>query len=159
MNITTEYTFTDVIKRPMDVAENTSDKTLFISRASQMDREMAKDFFNFFHRTFIVNYMGFGISAIENISNQFFRAAEKAQLLCTTHNTQFLNLKKFRKDQIFFANKKPDGSTDLYSLYNYSDFSDTMDLEKAYLQGRFDALLLLTDSYEQLKHLVHEPLD
>ena len=65
-----KYTFTDVIKRPMDVTENTSDKTLFISRASQMDRDIAKEVFNYFHRTFILNYLGFGVSAIENITNK-----------------------------------------------------------------------------------------
>lgn len=263
-----KYTFKDVIKRPFDVAENTSDKTLFISRASQMDREIAKDIFNYFHRTFILNYVGFGVSAIENISKQnqrqliealkiadsdiedvkikvlkkpgknihadltsmtlkvedivqdhlqiksyhknnpdvafdflneesqgtirlffimltlldvvknnkvllideieeslhpkiieyifnLFRSGEKAQLLCTTHNTKFLDLKSFRKDQIYFANKKTNGSTDLYSLYDYSDFRDTMDLEKAYLQGCFDAVPIINDSYDQLKYLLH----
>jgi AAA15 family ATPase/GTPase len=65
-----KYTFTDVIKRPMDVAENTSVKTLYISRASQMDRDIAKDVFNYFHKTFVLNYLGFGVSAIEKISNE-----------------------------------------------------------------------------------------
>ena len=92
---------------------------------------------------------------IEYIFN-LFRAGEKAQLICTTHYTQFLDLKKFRKDQIYFANKKTDGSTDLYSLYDYSDFRDTMDLEKAYLQGRFDAIPIINDSYELLKNLLNE---
>lgn len=264
-----KYTFTDVLKRPMDVAENTSNKTLYISRASQMDREIAKEIFNYFNRTFILNYLGFGISAIEDITNHnkqqlieaikiadsdieevtikvlkksgknihadlsnmtlkvedvvqdhlqiktfhkanpgvafdflteesqgtiklffimltlldviknnkvllideieeslhpkiieyifnLFRAGEKAQLLCTTHNTQFLNLKKFRKDQIYFVNKVQSGASDLYSLYDYSDFRDTMDLEKAYLQGRFDAVPIVNDSYEQLKSLLNE---
>ncbi len=264
-----KYTFTDVIKRPFDVAENTSDKTLYISRASQMDRDLAKEIFNYFNRIFILNYVGFGISAIENITNQnkhqlidalkiadsdiedvkikilkksgkniqadltsmtlkvedvvqdhlqiktthksntgvvfdflteesqgtirlffimltlldviknnkvllideieeslhpkiieyifnLFRAGEKAQLLCTTHNTQFLDLKKFRKDQIYFVNKGMNGSSDLYSLYDYSDFRDTMDLEKAYMQGRFDAIPIVNDSFEQLKALLNE---
>ena len=263
-----KYSFGDQIKRPMDVAENTSEKTLFISRASQMDREIGKDIFNYFHQKFILDYIGFGASAIESLTNQnrlqlieaiktadsdivdvkikmlkqpgkhyladaknltltvedivqdsiqittyhksspsipfdflreesqgtiklffimltildvvknnkvllideiedslhpkiieyifkIFNTGEKAQLLCTTHNTQFLNLKKFRKDQIYFANKKEDGSTDLYSLFDYSDFRDTMDLEKAYLQGRFDAIPLLNDSPETIYTLLH----
>jgi AAA15 family ATPase/GTPase len=91
---------------------------------------------------------------IEYIFN-IFRTGDKAQLICTTHNTRFLDLKKFRKDQIFFTNKKVDGSTDLYSLYDYSDFRDTMDLEKAYLQGRFDAIPLVNDSQEKLKTLLN----
>ena len=264
-----KYNFTDVIKRPMDVAENTSDKTLYISRASQMDREIAKNIFNYFHRTIIFNYLGFGVSTIQNISKEYkshliealkiadsdiddvqikvlkkptktfhadlsnmtlkvedavqdylqiktyhkahpniafdflteeskgtiklffimltlldvvkndkvllideiedslhpkiidyifnlFKAGNKAQLLCTTHNTQFMDLKKFRKDQIYFVNKKEDGSSDLYSLYDYSDFRDTMDLEKAYLQGRFDSIPIVDDSIDELKQLIYE---
>lgn len=263
-----KYSFGDLIKRPMDVAENTSDKTLYISRASQMDREIGKEIFNYFHTQFILNYIGFGAAAIETLSNQdkqrlidaikiadsdivdvkfkvlqkagkhykadaitmtltvedvvqdylqirtyhkaspttafdflteesqgtiklffimltildvvkhnkillideiedslhpqiieylfnIFRTGAKAQLLCTTHNTRLLDLKKVRKDQVFFANKKADGSTDLYSLYDYSDFRDTMDLEKAYLQGRFDAVPFINDSQENIKTLLH----
>jgi AAA15 family ATPase/GTPase len=264
-----KYTFGNILNRPFDVAENTSDKTLYISRASQMDRDIAKEIFNYFNKTFILNYLGFGVSTVENITNQnklqliealkiadsdiedvkikvlkkpgknihadltnmtlkvedvvqdhlqiktyhkiaprvafdflteesqgtiklffimltlldvvknnkillideiedsmhpkiieyifnLFRAGEKAQLLCTTHNTQFLDLKRFRKDQIYFVNKKKDGSTDLYSLYDYSDFRDTMDLEKAYLQGRFDAVPIVNYSYSQLKSFLNE---
>lgn len=263
------YTFGDVIKRPMDVAENTSNKTLYISRASQMDREIPKEIFNYFHNTFILQYLGFGISAIEKLSKEntellidalkiadsdivdvkirslkqpgknfntnldtltvtveevvqerlqittfhkrdpqkgfdflteesqgtiklffimltimdivknnkillideieeslhpkiieyifnFFRASKSAQLLCTTHNTKFLDLKKMRKDQIYFVNKKEDASTDVYSLYDFSDFRDTMDLEKAYLQGRFDAVPIINDSLETLKEIFSE---
>ena len=47
---------------------------------------------------------------------------------------------RFRKDQIFFVNKRDDSSSDLYSLFDYKDFREKMDLEKAYLQGRFDAV-------------------
>lgn len=263
------YNFGDVIKRPMDVAENTSNKTLYISRASQLDREVAKEIFSYFNDTFILQYLTFGISAIEHLSKEnkaqlidalkiadsdivdvkikslkqpgknvnanletltltveevvqeslqittfhkkdpskpfdflteesqgtiklffimltilevvnhnkillideieeslhpkiieyifnFFRASKSAQLLCTTHNTKFLDLKKLRKDQIYFVNKKADSSTELYSLYDYSDFRDTMDLEKAYLQGRFDAIPIIDDSFENIKNLLHE---
>ena len=85
-----------------------------------------------------------------------FNASNKAQLICTTHNTIFLDLKKFRKDQIYFVNKTSDASTDLYSLYDYSDFRDTMNLEKAYLQGRFDAVPFVNDSIENLKSIINE---
>lgn len=263
-----KYTFQNVIKRPMDVAQNTSNKTLFISRASQMDRDIAKEVFNYFHNKFILRYFNFGFSTIENLSNQnkkrllealkiadsdivdlkikvlkkegknfnanltdltlsvedivqdhlqiksyhktspntafdffteessgtiklffimltildivkndkvllideigeslhtdiiqyifnIFNASNKAQLICTTHNTNFLDLKKFRKDQIYFVNKTNDASTDLYSLYDYSDFRDTMNLEKAYLQGRFDAVPFVNDSIENLKLIIN----
>jgi uncharacterized protein len=262
------YSFGSVIKRPLDVANNTSNKTLYISRASQMDREVAKNIFNYFNNTFILRYLGHNAPQIENLFNSYktqllealriadsdiidikirkvkqqgknynanledltlsvedviqdalhiktyhkadpgvgfdlvneesdgtkklfvimlnvldivsnnkillideigtslhtdiieyifnlFRAGKNAQLICTTHNTRFLNLTKFRKDQIYFVNKKEDASTDLYSLYDYSDFRDTMDLEKAYLQGRFDAVPFINDSIENLKSIIN----
>ncbi len=263
-----KYSFGSVLKRPLDVADNTSNKTLYISRASQMDREIAKDVFNYFNNTFILGYLGHNAPQIESLFNIYkqqllealriadsdivdikirkvkqqgknfnanlqdltlsvedviqdalqiktyhkadpsvgfdliteesegtkklfvimlnildivsnnkillideigeslhtdiieyifnlFRAGKRAQLICTTHNTRFLNLTKFRKDQIFFVNKNEDASTDLYSLYDYSDFRDTMDLEKAYLQGRFDAVPFVNDSIENLKSILH----
>ncbi len=266
-----KYSFGTVIRRPLDVAENTSDKTLYLSRASQMDRKLAKELFRYFNSTFILGYIGHNTQEIEVLFNMYkhqllkalqiadsdivnisvkkikmpgkninfrikgneledvtledviqerlqiktfhktnpkksfdllteesdgtkklfiimlsmldiiannkvllvdeigesmhtdiiqyifnlFRASKKAQLICTTHNTYFLDLKKFRKDQIYFVNKKNDGSTDLYSLYDFSDFRDTMDLEKAYLQGRFDAVPFINDSIENLKQLIN----
>lgn len=265
-----KYSFgTSVIKRPMDVAQSTSDKTLFISRASQMDRDIPKRVFNFFSRTFILNYQRYStqnahemmgkyktpllkalqladsdivdfkqtlrseegknlkanmlteeavfedavvdnleiktyhknapniqfdfnteeslgtkklffimltildvvknnkILLIDEIEDslhtsiieyiiEIFNASEGAQLLFTTHNTNLLNLNKMRKDQLYFANKQEDGSTDLYSLFDYKDFRDTMDVEKAYLQGRFDAIPFINDSMESLKELINE---
>ena len=267
-----KYSFGTDIKRPLDVAENTSDKTLYLSRASQMDRDIAKRLFMYFNDTFILGYLGYNVQQIEKlfktykhqllqalqiadsdivnisikkikmpgknlnvsfngqelenvsledviqerlqiktfhknnpkksfdllseesdgtkklfvimlsildiISNDkillvdeigeslhpdiieyifnLFRASKKAQLICTTHNTYFLDLTKFRKDQIYFVNKKADGSTDLYSLFDYSDFRDTMDLEKAYLQGRFDAVPFINDSIENLKQMIDD---
>ena len=75
-----------------------------------------------------------------------FNRSESAQLIYTTHNTYLLDNNKVRKDQVYFTNKRADGSTDLYSLYDYKDFRDTMDIEKAYLQGRFDAVPYINDS-------------
>ncbi len=69
-----------------------------------------------------------------------FHNSEKAQILFTTHNTNLLNMKEMRKDQIYFVNKKRDGSSDLYSLFDFKDFRENMDVEKAYMQGRFDAI-------------------
>jgi uncharacterized protein len=92
---------------------------------------------------------------IEYIFN-IFKTGDRAQLIGTTHNTTFLDLKKFRKDQIWFTNKRNDGSTDLYSLYDYTDFRDTMNLEKAYLQGRFDAVPILDDPQVRIKSLLND---
>ncbi|NCB85139.1 MAG: ATP-binding protein [Bacteroidia bacterium] len=266
-----KYDFGSVLKSPMSVAENTSDKTLYLSRASQMDRDIAKELYLYFNSTFILSYLNYDAAQIEHlfrnnkirllealqiadsdivdiqikkipvqgkafnvvlrgselqdvtlkdviqdhlqittthktdssvkfdllseesegtkklfivmlsildiIANNkvllvdeigeslhtdiieyifnLFRASNKAQLICSTHNTRFLDLTKFRKDQFYFVNKKEDGSTDLYSLFDYSDFRDTMDLEKAYLQGRFDAVPFVNDDIDNLKQLVN----
>ena len=257
-----QYTFGQMIKRPFDVAENTSNKNLYLSRASQMDREFAKQIYNYFYQQFILQYydnrtdnielflrdeeakkfllkslqvadsdiididfekqqvnaIGFHIEVddqSESVTGQkkekieefiriktfhkakprivfdfgheesegtkklffvllnifdiiqngkillideietslhpkiveyiidLFYQSHQSQLIFSTHNTNLLDLKKLRKDQIYFVNKKFDGSSDLYSLYDYKDFRETMDLEKAYLQGRFDAIPLI----------------
>jgi len=71
-----KYSFGSALKRPLDVAENTSNKTLYISRASQMDRKIAKDVFNYFNTTFILGYLGHNAPQIENLFNVY-----KQQLL------------------------------------------------------------------------------
>jgi AAA15 family ATPase/GTPase len=264
-----KYSFgASIIKRPFDVAESTSNKTLFISRASQMDREIPKEIFNYFHRDFILRHSNYSVKNVDlliesnkklllkalqladsdiidfkqtlekkkgknikaNINTEevsfeetevesleiktyhkyspgvafdfiteesdgtkqlfilmltildvvrnnktliideiekslhpkiveyiidIFNASNKSQLIFTTHNTNLLDLNKFRKDQIWFVNKKKDGGSDLYSLYDYTDFRDTMDLEKAYLQGRFDSIPIVDDSKEKLHSIIN----
>ena len=64
------YEFRSVIRRPMDVAANTSRKTLFVSRASQMDRDVAKDVFRYFNERFILNYFGYNSFSVERLLNE-----------------------------------------------------------------------------------------
>ncbi len=265
-----KYSFSSVIKKPMDVAINTSNKTLFISRASQMDRDLPKEIFNFFSSKFLLSYVGlstdyildlfysnkemilrtlqiadsdiinveiskevvpvktykaaFGadestssvedemqeipriityhksnssvpfdfereesagtrklffvilrlldvikhnkILLIDEIDTHMhtdiiefiinlFHASDKSQLIFTTHNTNLIDLKKMRKDQLIFINKQEDGSSELYSLFDFKDFRDTMDAEKGYLQGRFEAIPYIDDSISTLKELIN----
>lgn len=70
--------------------------------------------------------------------------AHHAQLIYTAHNTHLLNTDFQRRDQVYFVNKRDDGCSELYSLYDFKDFRDNYDMEKAYLQGRFDAIPYLT---------------
>ncbi|MEM6265082.1 MAG: ATP-binding protein [Bacteroidota bacterium] len=255
-----------VIKRPLDVAKSTSEKALFISRASQMDRDIPKKIFHFFDRQFVTapNYAGYTnlyklpdetkihllkalrladsdiidfsqkmvpkpfqhspsnpfvledrmewpksqeikiethhrtapevsfdlmteesdgtrklfflvltfLDAIKNnkllimdeigtslhlhVVNyliQLFHSGEKAQLIFSSHHTYLLDLNKFRKDQVWFVNKTKSGNSELYSLYDFSDFRDTMDLEKAYLQGRFDSVPIMAYAMPDLEAL------
>ena len=225
------YEFKLVLKRPMDVAANTSRKTLFISRASQMDRDLAKQIFRFFCDEVVLDYrlpqnlsieqkleeqkdlllevlrtadsdivdirqqgnviktyhrgnpeVSFDfeseesegtktlfhmmLSMIDIIRNDklllideidtslhtqlvefiigMFNRSDHAQLIYTTHNTHLLNTNFQRRDQVYFVNKREDGSSDLYSLFDFKDFRDTLDMEKAYLQGNFDAIPYLS---------------
>ena len=73
---------------------------------------------------------------------RLFHQSDSAQLIYTTHNTYLLDTDKLRKDQVYFVNKRQDGSSELYSLFDFKDFRENMDLEKAYMQGRFDAIPL-----------------
>lgn len=221
------YEFKTVIKRPFDVADNTSKKTLYISRASQMDREIAQKIFLYFCNDIVLDYQVANIDSLDNLFKErkdqmlevlrtadsdiidfkiqnnaittfhrtnpsvafdfeteesegtktlfrmmvrmigiihegkmllvdeidnslhtqlvefvigMFNHSDHAQLIYTTHNTHLLNTDFQRRDQVYFVNKREDGSSDLYSLFDFKDFRDTLDMEKAYLQGRFDAI-------------------
>ena len=80
---------------------------------------------------------------VEYIINLFNRS-NHAQLIYTAHNTHLLNTDFQRRDQVYFVNKREDGCSELYSLYDFKDFRDNYDMEKAYLQGRFDAIPYLS---------------
>ncbi len=83
-------------------------------------------------------------------------ASSRSQLLFTSHNTNLIDMHRLRRDQIVFVNKQDDGSTDVYSLYDFRDFRENMDAEKGYLQGRFDAVPYVDSSVESLKHLLED---
>ena len=83
-------------------------------------------------------------------------ASKSAQFLFTSHNTNLLDIKKMRRDQILFTNKKEDGSTEVYSLFDFKDFRENMDAEKCYLQGRFDAVPYINSSVGIIKNLLGE---
>jgi AAA15 family ATPase/GTPase len=266
-----KYSFGHKITKPMDVARNTSNKTLYISRASQMDREIAREIFKFFSNIIVVipdiylmslrtdiidgllaenknevlrimqqadsdiidvgttkekiNMPSFqlvendsfkvisevrdviiittrhctnknvafnmqteesqgtkilfillllmmdvikkdGVILVDELDSslhnallryliQLFHSSDKGQIVFSTHNTNLLDMDVFRKDQIYFVSKRDNGSSELYSLYDYKDFRDTMDLEKAYLNGRFDAIPKINAS----KNAINEVLN
>jgi len=83
-------------------------------------------------------------------------ASDGSQLLFTSHNTNLIDMKRLRKDQIVFVNKLEDSSTDVYSLYDYKDFRENMDAEKGYIQGRFDAIPYVDSSVLNLKQLMED---
>lgn len=62
-----------------------------------------------------------------------------AQLVATTHDTNLLCSGALRRDQIWFAEKDKQGSTQIYPLTDIKT-RNTDNIEKGYLQGRFGAI-------------------
>ena len=80
-------------------------------------------------------------------------ASNGSQLLFSSHNTNLIDVKRLRRDQIVFVNKSEDGATEVYSLYDFKDFRENMDAEKGYIQGRFDAVPYVDSSVDSIKQL------
>lgn len=63
-----------------------------------------------------------------------------SQLIFNTHDIFLLDLSRFRRDQIWFAEKNAEsGCTSLYSLAEFHERKDR-DILKAYTQGRYGAI-------------------
>lgn len=62
-----------------------------------------------------------------------------AQLIFATHDTNLLDLKMFRRDQIYFIEKDAYGNSELYSLDNFS-VRKSENIRMAYLLGRYGAI-------------------
>jgi len=65
-----------------------------------------------------------------------------SQLLVTTHYDPLLNLADdlFRKDCVWFTEKKKNGHTDVYSLVDFKGLNRLSSLQKAYRNGLFGAI-------------------
>ncbi len=63
-----------------------------------------------------------------------------AQLIFTTHDTNIIDKKILRKDQVWLAEKNNKGETDLFSLQDFSDVREDTPFDKWYLAGKFGAL-------------------
>ncbi len=64
------------------------------------------------------------------------------QLIFTTHESNLLDQELFRQDEIWFAEKDENGSTDLYSLSDFKEHK-TIDIRKGYLNGRYGSIPFL----------------
>jgi AAA15 family ATPase/GTPase len=63
----------------------------------------------------------------------------QVQLIFNTHDTTLLDPDLFRRDQIWFVEKKLDNASELYSLAEFSPRKNEA-LAKGYLQGRYGAI-------------------
>lgn len=64
---------------------------------------------------------------------------KNAQFIFNTHDTNLLNNKYFRRDQIYFVDKNKYEQSNLYSLYDYNIRYDRT-FAKDYLEGKFKAI-------------------
>ncbi len=79
--------------------------------------------------------------------------SKNAQFIFTTHDTNLLTNKLFRRDQIWFAEKDKTEATHLHSLAEYKVRNDAS-FENDYIQGRYGAVPFIGD----LKQLFEEPV-
>jgi len=64
---------------------------------------------------------------------------KNAQLIFTSHETSVMTQEIFRRDQIWFCEKK-DKATELFSLVEFKPRKGVTDIEKSYFSGRYGAL-------------------
>lgn len=64
---------------------------------------------------------------------------KNAQLIFTSHETSVMTQEIFRRDQIWFCEKK-NKATELYSLAEFKTRKGVTDIEKGYFSGRYGAL-------------------
>ena len=75
-----------------------------------------------------------------------------AQVIFTTHDTSLLDaFGLFRRDQVWFVEKRSDQSSSLYPLLDFSPRKNEA-LERGYLQGRYGALPFLRNQALGVKH-------
>jgi AAA15 family ATPase/GTPase len=73
-----------------------------------------------------------------------FLCQSRGQIIFTTHTTHLLDLELLRRDEIWLVQKKPNGSSDLYSLNDFKIRPD-LDVRKGYLEGRFGGVPFVGD--------------
>lgn len=77
---------------------------------------------------------------IKELARKFSQdTTTKGQLIFTTHESNLLDQDIFRPDEIWFAEKKADGATELYALSEFKEHH-TIDIRKGYLNGRYGAI-------------------
>ena len=77
-----------------------------------------------------------------------------SQLIFTTHESHLLDDSLLRRDEIWFTEKKPNGSSEFYPLSNFNPRGDKV-LERGYLQGRYGGIPFLGDFSKLATHENH----
>lgn len=72
----------------------------------------------------------------------------KSQLIFSTHDTNLLDLNRFRRDQIWFTELNELRATDLYSLAELKNVRKDENISKGYLNGRYGAIPFICNPLE-----------
>ena len=72
-----------------------------------------------------------------------------AQLFFVTHDSNLLDAKLLRRDQIYFAEKNKQGETSIYSLVDLQGVRNDASFEKDYIKGKYGAIPFL-GNFEEL---------
>lgn len=102
----------------------------------------------------IVDELGTNIhpNIVKNIIRMFQNPKtnpKNAQLIFTSHDNTLQRNNLLRRDQIWFTQKRPDQSTELYPLTDFHVRND-LAIDKAYLDGRFGAVPFLPSNEEMI---------
>lgn len=68
-----------------------------------------------------------------------------AQLVFTTHDTTLLSSERFRRDQVWFAEKERGGATRLFSLAEFKGVRKRESFEYSYLRGKYGAIPIVRE--------------
>ena len=76
-------------------------------------------------------------------------SVSKSQLIFTTHESHLLDFELLRQDEIWFTEKKIDGSSTFYPLSDFKPREDK-NVRLGYLEGRYGGIPFLGD-FSKLK--------
>lgn len=82
------------------------------------------------------------------------RASKGAQLVFTSHNPALINPSSLRPEQIVFVTKQNNGNSEFVALSEYEGIKKGFDIQKAYLQGRFDAVPYIGNAFSVVSELL-----
>ena len=82
---------------------------------------------------------------IVQLFNSKITNPHNAQLIAVVHDTNLMDAKLLRRDQISFVKKDKYGISKLYSLIEYKGIRNNASFEKDYLEGKYDAVPFLNE--------------
>lgn len=86
---------------------------------------------------------------IEHFSDSC-NADTRKQLLFTTHDLLLMDQSLMRRDEMYVAQRRIDGCSELIGLNEYKDIRFDKDLIKSYLEGRFGGIPMFSDSSDEV---------